>query len=72
VNKAKTALSADEAIKTQLTAQRELDALKKRARTATPAARGGLIAKLKEIAEKYADTDAGAEAKQLLAQTPQN
>lgn len=72
VNKAKTALAADEAVKTELNAQRELDALKKRARTATPAAMRGLILKLKDLAEKSADTEAGAEAKQLLSQVPQN
>lgn len=70
--KAKTALSADESVRNQLTAQRELDALRKRAKTATPAAAKGLIAKLKEISEKYANTDAGVEAKQLLAGLPQN
>lgn len=72
VNKAKTALAQDEAVKKQLNAQRELEALKKRARTATPAAMRGLILKLKDLAEKHADTEAGAEAKELLAQVPQN
>lgn len=72
VNKAKTALAADETVRNQLTAQRELDALKKRARTAPPAAMKGLIAKLKELSEKYGDTDAGVEAKALLAKVPQN
>jgi thiol-disulfide isomerase/thioredoxin len=72
VAKAKTALSADETVRNQLTAQRELDALRKRARTATPAAAKGIIAKLKELSEKYANTDAGAEATQLLTNISQN
>lgn len=71
VAKAKTALSADEEVKKQLGAQRELDALKKRARTANQNTMRGLILKLKEIPEKYAGTDAAAEAEKLLAQTPQ-
>jgi thiol-disulfide isomerase/thioredoxin len=71
VTKAKTALAGDEEVKKQLQAQKELDALKKRARTATPAAMRGLIFKLKEIPEKYAGTDAAAEAEKLLAETPQ-
>ncbi len=72
VNKAKTALAADEAVRNQLNAQRELDSLKKRARTASPTAQRGLVAKLKEFAEKFAETEAGAEAKALLASLPQN
>jgi thiol-disulfide isomerase/thioredoxin len=72
VNKAKTALAADEAVRNQLTAQRELDALKKRARTAPPSAQRGLVLKLKELTEKYGETEAGVEAKALLATAPQN
>ena len=72
VNKAKTALSADEAVRTQLNAARELESLKKRARTAPPAAQRGLVKQLKDLADKYADTEAGVEAKALLAATPQN
>lgn len=70
VGKAKTALAADEAVKKELTAQRELDSLKKRARTATPVAMRGLIQKLKEIPTTYAGTDAAAEAEQLIASIP--
>ncbi|WP_425616676.1 TlpA family protein disulfide reductase [Anatilimnocola sp. NA78] len=72
VTKAKTALAADEEVKKQLQAQKELDLLKKRARTATPAAMRGLMFKLKELAEKHAGTEAGAEATELLAKSPQN
>ncbi len=71
VNKAKTALATDEAVKNQLQAQRELESLKKRARTASPTAMRGLVLKLKELAEKQADTEAGVEAKDLLSKTPQ-
>ena len=72
VNKAKTALATDEAVKTQLQAQKELESLKKRARTASPAAMRGLVLKLKELAEKHADTEAGVEAQDLLTKTPSN
>jgi len=72
VTKAKTALAADEEVKKQLQAHKELDLLKKRAKTATPAAMRGLIFKLKELAEKHAGTEAAAEATQLLANAPQN
>jgi thiol-disulfide isomerase/thioredoxin len=72
VAKAKSALANDEQVRGELTARTELEALKKRARTATPASMPGLIVKLKQIADKYAATEAGAEAKELLAQAPQN
>lgn len=70
VGKAKTALVADAEVKKQLDAQRELDSLKKRARTATPAAMKGLIQKLKEIPTTFAGTDAAAEAELLIKDIP--
>jgi thiol-disulfide isomerase/thioredoxin len=71
VAKAKAALATEEAVKKELTARTELDALKKRARAAaTPAVMQTLIKKLKEFTEKYGDTEAGAEGKTLLASAP--
>lgn len=72
VGKAKTGLAADETVKAELLAQRELDALKKRARTASPAALRGLLLKLKELSERHAATEAGAEAKELFSQAKPN
>ncbi|QDU25394.1 Thiol-disulfide oxidoreductase ResA [Anatilimnocola aggregata] len=72
VAKAKTALAADEEVKKQLQAHKELDLLKKRAAKASPAAMRGLIFKLKELVEKHAGTEAATEAQQLLGSTPSN
>lgn len=66
VAKAKLALATDEQVRGEVTARSELEALKKRARTATPAAAAGLIKKLKELTEKYPTTEAAEEGKKLL------
>jgi len=69
---AKKELASDPKVKQQLEAAKALDAIKKSFATArTDSARKRVIARLQQLANQYADTDAAGEVRQLLDQGKQ-